>query len=68
MNRKQLTKIIRWLDEATELLVDVDNTQSYVGIPERVYNNLSASVALLENESAFQDEHDYDAQEEYQSH
>ncbi len=68
MNRKQITKIIRWLDEVVEDIANGKDTAGYaLDLSDRTYNNLTASIALLENELAFGDIDDY-TQEEYQTH
>lgn len=58
MTRKQLEKIVRYLDNAVEELVKHEQEQSSTGtpVPDRVYNNIQSAIAMIENELTLEEE------------
>lgn len=54
MTRAQLERIVKWLDNTVEKLVElpVDG----ISIPDSVYNNIQSAIALIENELTFEEE------------
>lgn len=56
MTRRQLEKIVKWLDNAVEKLVDYENDQDNSPIPDLVYRNITSAIALIENELTFEEE------------
>lgn len=55
MTRKQIEKLIRYLDSAVERLVTWEGGNDNP-VPDFVYNNITSAIALLENELTFEEE------------
>lgn len=61
MTRKQLERLVKFLDNTTEQLVEYDHyatSLDLIPLPESVWNNLSSAIAVLENELTFQEEYE----------